>query len=646
MNREIKRNPHQRKDLRTKANIAHKTHRDSESHAIRHEKIKHYVVLSAIFILAAIPFTFGKYFELNYPDPYDSAAYVYSAQHIFSGAKLGVDEIPSAQQGTLLINMLGVKLFGFSELGPKLIQGVLQAIALILMFYTMRKLFGTLAAAIGVIIASLYLSAPLIAKFGNVKEQYMIAFMVMGVCFYILRQLDGKWWLAILSGAALGWAPLFKQTGISAICAVGLFVIIQPFFKWRSIKETAIDIGLLAGGFALSVGPVCIWALASHYPAYLPYLWAWNIIFGSGSSQKIGGSYISAAREVVSFKQQFPQVMRYYGCLILPMTLAIASLLLWSLRQTKHIANKISHKNNQQETPFYEKFVILFGVWWILDAAFVWISPRGYEQYYLPLNASAAMTGGYLIALYRDKVIRSNYYPGWILAGAAGFIIMFAMSWQIIAGIQKSPFSGEQITDPVTHLPTRYRGYVQRWEEIRKGGIYSWQTVGDYIKEHSSPGDGLYVWGWFPGIYLRSERLCPAPAAFESDMHTRSPEALGKLMSDLLEAFNKKKPKFIVDSRKYEFPNDRPPLPLWPTDTKYPLDDRRAWYDFTLVQGNDEQVDNFDKEYARRLAAKFPDGEDKRYIAMKPMRDFIRHNYNIAGTLGQFVLFELKNTNP
>ena len=115
-------------------------------------------------------------------------------------------------------------------------------------------------------------------------------------------------------------------------------------------------------------------------------------------------------------------------------------------------------------------------------------------------------------------------------------------------------------------------------------------------------------------------------------------------MNNLLVAFNKKKPVFIVDSRKYEFPNDRPPLPLWPTDTKYPLNQQVAWYDFTLVQGNDKQVDEFDESYARRLAALYPDGEADRYRAMKPMRDFIRHNYKIVKVYSsQFVLFELKD---
>ncbi|MHC4645752.1 MAG: glycosyltransferase family 39 protein, partial [Planctomycetota bacterium] len=171
-----------------------------------------------IVILAAIPFAMGKYFEFNYPDPFDSGGYVYSAKHILDGAEIGVEEKPSAKLATLLVNMFGIWLFrDFSETGPKFMQMVFQMAALILMFVAVRKLFGTLSAAVAVIIASVYLSAPLIAKFGNVKEQHMIAFMVMGVSCFVLRQLDGKWWWAVLAGAFLSWAPLFKETGTSAI---------------------------------------------------------------------------------------------------------------------------------------------------------------------------------------------------------------------------------------------------------------------------------------------------------------------------------------------------------------------------------------------------------------------------------------------
>ncbi len=93
------------------------------------------MVLSLV-VFAGIPFALGKYFELKCPDPFDSGSYVYSAQHVLSGARIGYEEKPSAQAGTLLVNMLGVKLTGFNETGSKLLQGLFQAAALTLMFFT------------------------------------------------------------------------------------------------------------------------------------------------------------------------------------------------------------------------------------------------------------------------------------------------------------------------------------------------------------------------------------------------------------------------------------------------------------------------------------------------------------------------------
>lgn len=116
------------------------------------------VVFAIITILAVIPFSMGKYLEFNSPGPYDNGAYVYSAEHILDGGKIGVEEKPTARMGTLLVNTLGAWLCGFSKAGLKLVQTVLQAAVLVLMFIAMRKLLGTFPAAVGVIVASTYLS--------------------------------------------------------------------------------------------------------------------------------------------------------------------------------------------------------------------------------------------------------------------------------------------------------------------------------------------------------------------------------------------------------------------------------------------------------------------------------------------------------
>jgi hypothetical protein len=660
-------------------------------------KIKSSVIAIVVtVVLAAIPFAMGKYIEFNSPDPFDSGCYVYSAQHILNGARIGIDEKPSAQMGTLLINILGVRLLGFNEIGPKLIQMLLQMAAFVLMFIAMRKLFGTLAASVGVIIASIYLSAPLIAKFGNVKEQHMIAFMIMGMSCFVLYQLNGKWWCAIPAGAFLSFAPLFKETGTSALGAVGLFLILQPFFKHSSWKKTGIDILLLVAGAVAILVPISLWLAVQRAPInYYPYSFLYRSFFTSHLAQDSGNEKESVAAENNDTTAEKPaakqglilkllpgyvsdswlaldpearkevrlRVFRYYRLLILPIVLALGSIILRIVRFIS--SRKSKSKGNLQAVA--DRFVLLFAVWWVLDMSFVWISPRLYEQYFLPLNASAAMLGGYLIGSYSYKAKEAVSKPAWIAIGVVGLLIMIFMSLHIFRGVLRSPHSGIINRNRITGQPERYRGYAQRLAEARshgQGSKNSAEVVGEYIKNNSTPSDEIYVWGWFPGIYISAQRFSPAPKAFEGTMNVISPKLLSERIEEILNSFKKKPPKFIVDSRKNHFPWDRPPLELWPSIQNglmlvpnRPADRKQLWY--ALLRTLDVQPDDlteegflradkpdgirrYDAAFAKALRAQIDPVEAQRYEVMKPFRDYVMTNYRIVRMFGQHVLFQRK----
>jgi hypothetical protein len=612
---------------------------------------KKFVALAIIAIAAAIPFGLGKHFEFNSPGPYDSGAYVYSAKHIIDGAAIGVDEKPSAQLGTLLANMLGVWLFGFSETGPKLIQGILQAAALVLMFIAVRKLFGTPAAAVSVIVASIYLSAPLIAKFGNVKEQYMIAFMVIAMSCFVLRQLQGRWWWAALAGAFAIWAPLFKQTGASAVAAIGLFVIIQPVFKHRTWKQTGADILLLAAGAILSLAPACLWLAVEKAPSgYWPYSFVFKSIASSfGSSQetaedktdehetdesttqdkpakkgmleKLLSGYVLKsweALEPADRKEVARRVLRYYKLLILPIALAAGAIAARIIRMLRRTAPAEKEKQIN-----YDRFVLLFAVWWLLDMTFVWISPRSYEQYYLPLNASAAMLGGYLIFTYTRLLANPVNKNVWRVVGLVGILVMMGMSWHIFFGIEKSPHSN-------TNYGGKKRGYAQKFKEVaerRKKGLRGpWESVGRYIRNNTTESDKIYVWGWVPGIYVQAQRLSPTPKAFEGTMHTLPPKTLSKIIEGILSDFEKEPPKFIVDTYKIHFPWDRPPLELWPKLRRGFMGMKDAGF----LPANKQIIDQYNASYSKILREQIEPDEALRFEAMRPFREFVMNNYEIA----------------
>jgi hypothetical protein len=583
---------------------------------------KFFPILAAV-ILAGIPFVAGKYIEFNSAGAFDSGAYVYSAEHILRGAKIGVDEAPSAQAGTLLVNILGVKLFGFDDFGSKVIQMLMQAAALVFMFFTSRKIFGSLAAIVSVTIASLYLSSPLIAKFGNVKEQFMIALMIIGICCYLRRQIGGNWLWAFFSGVFLVYGPTFKPTGLSAIFAVGIFTLVQPIFKNRTIKQTIADILLLFAGAAAAMLPVYIWLFGWHGTSYYPYQFIPEALGIGFKEAKLGGSYVQGARNLSKFSEQFARVMRYYGLLILPISIALLAIIVRLFRGLLQLTKKI-------KTPAYpfEKFIFLLGLWWLFDMAFVWISPRSYEEYYLPLNASAAMLGGYIFAMYTEKFRNAKNKIGYVLGGIVGLIVMLSMGWHIVFGIAKSPHSGQ-------NYGKLTRGYVQRIDEIKLAKQYNykgdWEQAAEYIKQNSAENDTIWVWGWYPGVYMKAQRFSCTAKPFMSDMFVMTPAALKDYMAELVSDLSKGKPKYIVDTHKIDYPWNIPALELWPRLEKGFLPNDAA------------TVQYYESNYMKMVEKQFGKTETDRFAAMKQTRDFIMQNYTPVKIYGQFIVFELKN---
>ncbi len=644
-----------------------------------------FLVAVSLVVFAGLPFALGKYFELKYPDPYDSGSYVYSAHHVLSGVRVGYEEKPSAQAGTLLVNMLGVKLTGYNETGSKLLQGLFQVAAFTLMFVTVRRLYGSLAAVISVTVASIYLSAPVIAKFGNVKEQFMIALMVMGICCFVWYRLTSRWWWAVLSGALLIGGPLFKQTGVSAIAAVGLFILAGPVLYHYTWKNVGKDVLLLVAGAVITLSPICIWYRSMGTPLlYWPYSFVLGPVYklagaelkyvaDTGEAQpapvaqtpevrkgndslilRLLPGYVSDSWRILSpaeRKEAFRRVFRYFSVLVLPIVLALSAILARVVVFVRQ--RRTPSKVGLNEDP--GRFVLLFALWWLFDMAFVFISPHSYEQYYLPLNASSAVLGGYVVGLYVHRLRTDRNGPRWIVLGLVGLLAMLVMSWHIFFGISRSPHTGGA-------YPGRARGYLQKWQEIAAGGTAPWITLSDYIRENSAPQDPIYVWGWVPGIYVQAQRMSSTPKAFEGTMHTLPPAQLAERIQEILYAFQRRPPKFIVDSRKMHFPFTRPPLELWPSIgnglSLFPNlpEDRGQLWNLVLqtfgLQPTDLTKEGFvradvpgainrhDVAFEKLLRESKGADEAQRYEVMAPLRAYVMQNYKIVGDFGGEVLFQ------
>jgi len=150
------------------------------------------------------------------------------------------------------------------------------------------------------------------------------------------------------------------------------------------------------------------------------------------------------------------------------------------------------------------------------------------------------------------------------------------------------------------------------------------------------PTDKIYVWGWVPGVYLSAQRFCPAPVAFESEMHTKPPQQLEQEVDELLRAFNRETPKYIVDSRKRHLPLDRPQLELWPI-IGYSSEGQAIF-----LPSDPQSIAKFEKQWGDALRERFGEDEAKRFEIMGKFRKFIRDNYDRVQMFGDEVVFKLK----
>jgi hypothetical protein len=655
-------------------------------------------LLPAVFF-----FAWGKYLEFRQPDPFDGGSYIYSAEHLLRGARLGVEEWPAAQPGTLLVNVLGVYCLGFRETGPEIIQMLLQIGALAAMWSAVRSLYGKAAAVFSVTVAAIYLSAPHIAKFGNTKEQYMIAMMVVAASFWIFYEQNGRIRWLLLTGAALIWPYYFKATGLTIDIALGVYFLARALFGGISGKRLQKELLILIGGAWLGLIPLAIFflwqrqfgMLWNSFPALMlrtvlfldilgivvfylvrlhparrlarwcrrvrPAIWilglfAVLIVTGVGAllvykanggtmedvQSYLGGlffvripqgvalrvvsfwnrilttagaesAYIVGSRRMFSLSRQAPIVLRYYASLSLPVAASLVSILwafgVWCLRILR----------KKRPSDLQDRLVWLLMMWWMLDMGFAWISPHSYEQYYLPLCASGAMLGGYAVWNFVSRLESSSLRAPYLLGAAAVLIVMIGMIWPLVFGYKTSAYSGQP-------YGRRWRGYVQFHAQARSGPG-AWQKIGDYIRRNTKETDRIYVWGWYPGIYVQAQRMAPVPRAFEAEMHTPSPGAIAGRGRVLLERFEQDPPAVIVDTRKQHF--DRPPLELWPV-----LQIRQGGQTRVAFAPHDpEVIASYEKTFRALLEKQYGSQEAGRFDAMKPLRDYVMTHYRIVPEL-------------
>ncbi|MBN2210291.1 MAG: glycosyltransferase family 39 protein [Sedimentisphaerales bacterium] len=560
-------------------------------------------------IVGGIPFVAYKIYEFS-PSPFDSPMNVYSAQQIVNGERLGQSVIPAAQPATLLVNVIGVAIFGFSETGPKVMQLLFQLTALVLMFLTLRKIYSPLAACLAVILAAFYLSCPPYAKFGNAKEQFMIPCMIIAACAAMRRAAGGRWLWMLLAGGAAFNSFFFKQTGASITIALLVFLSVRLVLDRGERLKVLRDIGLLAAGAVIGAIPLVLFnAWQGNLIQFLAKIPGLAFLQGRAIGSAVsGGAYLQASREVSDIASQYDQVMRHYHALLLIIGLGLIAIG-WRLKRLAgNVVGWLRRREPLTRAEVQDRLIVLLGVWWLCDLAFVWVSPRSYVEYFLPLLGSGAMLSAYVVYRSRENIwglaalvllwptldvfctlstinasgfpltfgsAPQGYWKSFIIRALAPLVVLltwiFSMEMKrvntrqlvrrVVFTVMAFALTLVYIAPNVADLFDRVGGYVG----VNHAAQESWRQCGRYIREHSTPEDKIYVWGWIPGVYVEAQRFSPVTIPAYGDMHTDPPNSIERRVRKMIEQMQADMPLYIVDTQKVHFPfYDHPVFDLWP----------------------------------------------------------------------------------
>jgi hypothetical protein len=247
------------------------------------------------------------------------------------------------------------------------------------------------------------------------------------------------------------------------------------------------------------------------------------------------------------------------------------------------------------------------------------------------------MLGGFIVWEWQKQLSLSANKMPLLAAGMATVVALGCLSIPIFIGQRYSPDTG---ADYVKNYGHRRRGFGPALKELPSRKQGAWVAAGEHIRTHSNENDTMYVWGWMPGIYVQAQRLAPVPKAFESDMHVKSPSLLQWEINAIVNQMENSPPKFIVDSRKRHFPNDRPPLELWPIVPPNTFGNEKPRF----LKNAPQEVAAFDAGWSNFLESQIEPDEAERYEAMKPFRDFVMNHYRIVKQYGNHILFEYLET--
>ena len=459
-------------------------------------------------------------------DEADSWLFAYYGARMIDGELLYGDAWDNKPPGIFWVNAFGL-LIGGGHYGGVIALCVLGSAAALLLFYrTARGWFGAAPAALGAMLAALYLSHQLYRGGTNRPETFVVLFDLAAVYCYQLGLRGGakRYW--VLAGAMVGVSFVFKQTGVAALVAIVLHQILLTFRSRPLTVEALQPLGLILLGWFSSFTLAVIGLLFTG-----DLKWAWDAVV-------LFVLRYAAARPGPLPTPELFGLPDHLHTLALPLILAAGGvvyvlfhLLRFGFNATIQGAASSNLRESQSRSIGTPQRRDQFGVvgllvCWFLVAAFLVFTGPTRAYHYVP----TALTPLLLLATYTIELLIQQRAEQTRLPPYA--LRYVAVIWFVYMGYT-----------PLKHqLHQLNTGIYMRTEQE---GPFGDETVVDFIVAQTEKDDRIFLWHYLPRIYWATRRPCGS--RFHSMLNVSQLGREGQyIIDDILLSFRAEPPKLVT----------------------------------------------------------------------------------------------------
>ncbi|MGI6258684.1 MAG: glycosyltransferase family 39 protein [Anaerolineaceae bacterium] len=223
------------------------------------------------------------------PPGRDGGFFLYVGKALRSGATLYKDIWDSKGPIIFWINALGVG-SDFSRWGLYLIQILFSFAALVLIYFSLKKVYSPMTAFVSIILGSYLLK--LVIGPGNSTEEFSLLFTWIAVFAFVIFINDPKksFWSFFLIGASLLINFLLRANNIGTVSMVLLSGLIFAFTKRKEISFWKPIVFTLAGVFAVAIPVSLYFIINGTFSSMIDAAFIYNFFYSTARGQAFSNS--------------------------------------------------------------------------------------------------------------------------------------------------------------------------------------------------------------------------------------------------------------------------------------------------------------------------------------------------------------------